>query len=731
MSDGSGQHPTLPTLDPNWKLYTKSQRTQLWNEFMHNLELHKRPKLIAARETRLFSRHSRPGDPPPPQHAEHSLPDPHAPGQSGTEHEDAQTGAENQSPHSVSDIAAATPSSAGELVQFSARLTARIRHAERLMEVPLFTDPYAGLFCSEDAVASQFDHTHFLYRKMFTRFTKITGGARMDEFRAHYAREALRLRLYRAARPFIAVRTRWIDDLIRVWVRTLSANLPAETVRGSGEADGLEGKTITSSTTAPATLQIMILGCGFDTRAYRLGVLVTPQVTAPNQISGKPVLHFYEVDQREVLQFKESRLAKYVRDEKVNITRCHGNFAGRSSQLAPRLRLACERPTQEQDEVSIEDDVQDATFPRNAKHEDEFKVILYTLAERGKGLDASKARKIEFEATRSQLMSGVSGPKDTVPDEETKSNDGVPAVVRTSWVLDCIAKGFNPYLPTLIIIEGVLMYLPRFQADELLGLASALASCNPASRIIGDTYSPAARSEVGGSYYAMFQSGVAREELKSWLTSVGLDMTFKGVFAQQPHERSDNMEAVLAACAETFLPTCEVKWNDDEVTYVDYCRFGYNVAAKELLKRAQESGEASTNYEEMLQSLIEELTEEAREAWQREHELSKNLSKCSSPIEEGKSDSAARFMPHTEPLAGIDKVLVHAKHCPSLQTTRTLLSSGYSLRFHKYLLQLEMEKTGKTEMAELTKCLCTRAFPKVETVEYLTFIARPHIRMKR
>lgn len=73
-----------------------------------------------------------------------------------------------------------------QLIQFSARLTARIRDAETRyadtlsqfpqhatnLRPPLVTDPLAHLFCGVGGVSSEFDHTHFLYRKMWSRYAE-------------------------------------------------------------------------------------------------------------------------------------------------------------------------------------------------------------------------------------------------------------------------------------------------------------------------------------------------------------------------------------------------------------------------------------------------------------------------------------------------------------------------------------------------------------------------------
>ncbi len=159
-----------------------------------------------------------------------------------------------------------TPTNDTELVQFSARLTARIRHAERTVPNPLFHDPYARLFCNEDAVASKFDHTHFLFRKMFHRYT-AAGGSDPNVFKALYDAQASQLQQSRAKRPYIPVRTRLVDDICTWWTQSLRDNKNFAKTESKDAAvaipETVQGQVVIVGSGTLENRSLMLCSCSF------------------------------------------------------------------------------------------------------------------------------------------------------------------------------------------------------------------------------------------------------------------------------------------------------------------------------------------------------------------------------------------------------------------------------------------------------------------------------------
>lgn len=180
-----------------------------------------------------------------------------------------------------------TERDSGETVQFSARLTARIRFAEAQQQPPLFIDPYSSSFGGLGSVSSEYGHTHFLYRRMASQF-KREGGTNMPALLTLYKKEAQRLQDNREKLPYVSVRTRIIDDMCEKWIGDVEiANL----------ASSFHTSTSTQKSSKPCapTSQLVLIGCGFDARAYRLPFLQNTSV--------------FELDQKDVIEYKDSKLS--------------------------------------------------------------------------------------------------------------------------------------------------------------------------------------------------------------------------------------------------------------------------------------------------------------------------------------------------------------------------------------------------------------------------------------
>lgn len=141
-------------------------------------------------------------------------------------------------------------------ISFSCRLVAMLRAQETKRPDALFQDPYAELLAGGLQI-----HSNYLYRK-YGRL-RADGKLKGEEWREKAAEAAKEDMRKRERRPFIAVRTRWMDEIVQ---RESEHGLP----------------------------QLVILGSGLDTRSHRLKCLANTTV--------------FELDRPHVLSYKEDKL---------------------------------------------------------------------------------------------------------------------------------------------------------------------------------------------------------------------------------------------------------------------------------------------------------------------------------------------------------------------------------------------------------------------------------------
>lgn len=274
---------------------------------------------------------------------------------------------------------------APDTVQFSARLTARIRMAEAARPFPLVQDAVAPLFGGNESVSSSFDHTHFLYRRMASLFKRDFPAAQFPHlgataacpadpaFVTAYRSFSRRLRRRRALLPHIPVRTRIFDEVTTHWLRQVDAH------NADRRAQGL----------APLPAQVVILGAGFDSRAYRLPIFGDDSVTsdstqssdvsASNESSGAASAQsgdntntsvegtrfervtVFEVDQHDVLAYKQSVLSPSTPFPQTVYPRGH---PARASGSAPQSADSATGTTTDTASASAETVESDPAYPR-------------------------------------------------------------------------------------------------------------------------------------------------------------------------------------------------------------------------------------------------------------------------------------------------------------------------------------------------------------------------------
>lgn len=135
-----------------------------------------------------------------------------------------------------------------------------LRARETKRPYALFSDPFA-----EELAGGIQIHSNYLYRK-YGRL-RADGKLQGEGWREQAAKAAKEDMEKRERRPFIAVRTRWIDDAIREQVK--KAPLP----------------------------QLVILGSGLDTRSHRLPCLQNTTI--------------YELDRVHILRYKKEKLKQH------------------------------------------------------------------------------------------------------------------------------------------------------------------------------------------------------------------------------------------------------------------------------------------------------------------------------------------------------------------------------------------------------------------------------------
>lgn len=399
-----------------------------------------------------------------------------------------------------------------ELVQFSARLTARIRAAESKLDAPLYRDALAQQFCASDAVSSDFDHTHFLYRQMWTRYARV-GGVDIEIFQREYQANRARLQERRARKPYVSARTRLVDDLVAEWVGDCLLRWPGQRP------------------------QVVLVGSGFDTRAYRLGCL------APCDV--------FEVDQEGVQIFKARRLdgvtdaaAARAQGRLVDVAAYAAatTVAGAATERAA-TSLSCDPEAGEAGTAKGNEAALGQAVPQCARrlvrlvgdvgsrensnslklrvrqHEGVLDAASVVGSGDGSGTASGRGREAAGKTVQdgegmvrvkcltvsvgTDRLSYYQVPRAFCTDEAerdatwpgaySRAPDAIPPSPalqrRGGWVISLLDGGLCPDRPTLWLAEGLLMYLVEAQAEDALTAMRDLCAGHPGSAVFADVFS--------------------------------------------------------------------------------------------------------------------------------------------------------------------------------------------------------------------------------------------------
>ena len=349
-------------------------------------------------------------------------------------------------------------------IAWSARILAATRAEEtgRTASPPLVVDPLAARLAHPDSDSSPtlssgsgssdeygsrrmwLHHTHFHFR----RIQDSTDAAEVARLRA----EADELNRDKAERPDTLIRARYIDQLI-------AATFAPSTVQ---QPD------------APHFRQLVLLGAGLDTRAYRCECLAGVRV--------------YEVDRAEVLTYKQAILQQAKAELK----------AASVEYIVGELRTAGEGETA------------DAAVHRKKGRKREKAEAELDLS---KARDRRALQVIQQKRSKQQQTAAQAAAPPTTEDRQLQDHSTTPAPSASidtpsapAWSAALQASGtFDPSQPTVWVAEGLCMYLTFSQLSSLLRTAASL--CPPPSLLCFDHVTAKL-----GRWHRLFSSALSRAD---------------------------------------------------------------------------------------------------------------------------------------------------------------------------------------------------------------------------
>jgi len=351
--------------------------------------------------------------------------------------------------------AAAVPLSQKEKgkVQYSALLTASLRAQESARSDALFNDPFAAML--SDGMSTR--HAHFVYRRY-----------KLEE-REQYAdqakQEVAEILKDKEERPFISVRTRYVDDYLSERVSAL--------------------RRLSQDEQEPLRLQIVMLGAGLDSRPYRLQCLAPQSMHGASTGSVAPApessaceckrqqlqeqITVYELDHAGTIDYKQRKLSQVP--ALCRVVRGSADFTaapGDLSSLAywpPVHAGAVTAATAPPGDDSVSHPISTGRIKPSSS-------ILPSKADCACvmcGRESQTASAEVCDDPSTDAVSGVQlGPKD-------------PA-----WLHALAHMGFRCDVTTIWIAEGVLMYLNRHHVCWMLQSMAKASSRAPLSALCAD-----------------------------------------------------------------------------------------------------------------------------------------------------------------------------------------------------------------------------------------------------
>ena len=379
-------------------------------------------------------------------------------------------------------------------IAWSARILAatRAEETQRTASPPLVIDPLAHILAYPDGDSRASDssssisptsdaeynsrrmwlhHTHFHFRRVRDK----RDLAEVERLRV----EADAINREAAERPDTLIRCRYIDQCIAAEAVTVAAAPAVSTEAAARSA-------------SPAFKQLVLLGAGLDTRAYRCAALAGVRV--------------YEVDRAEVLAYKQSVLQR--NEVKAELKAQSVEYiVGELTQAS--TNPAVEKPTNTMGKKGVS---------RTAKKKREKAESELDLT---KARDRRALQAIQLKRSKQQQQRHIHSPAvdpcqpqpysaESSTSASTSSSAVLPPtpapVPIPAWSTALLASPtFDPSLPTCWVLEGLCMYLTPTQLEALLSTAASL--CSSPSLLCFDHVT----SRLG-RWHRLFSSSFSRDE---------------------------------------------------------------------------------------------------------------------------------------------------------------------------------------------------------------------------
>ena len=350
-------------------------------------------------------------------------------------------------------------------IAWSARILAatRAEETERTTSPPLVVDPLAVHLAyphnsgdgSDEYGARRMwlHHTHFHFRRIQDRADE----AEVARLRA----EADELNQDKAERPDTLIRCRYIDQLIAATVA------PPTTGQQPNAAPGFS--------------QLVLLGAGLDTRAYRCDCLAGVRV--------------YEVDRAEVLAYKQAVLQQ-----------CKAELKAASVEYVVG-ELSKTAGTEQAEASDTYAHGQRVGNKGKRREKAEEKLDLSKARDRRALQVIQRKRSKQHDAAAQSVVSQAADSSQPQPQPLTSaSSTSLDTSSAPAWTTALLASAtFDPTVPTIWVLEGLCMYLTPAQMSSLLRTAASLC---PLSSILCFDHVTAKL----GRWHRLFSSALSRAD---------------------------------------------------------------------------------------------------------------------------------------------------------------------------------------------------------------------------
>lgn len=381
-----------------------------------------------------------------------------------------------------------------DAVAFSARLTASIRAAETQRVDPqtgapaadrLVVDPFAAALAGDHRPHTHFVHRRYQAQRLITTAAAATAttadttapaptatadtkapaetasspSPSASAVAAVEAAAAEAVRAERAARPFLLVRTRLFDDIVTRWA-TRHAPPPPPPPPTAAAAAVATAATAIAATPAPTAAsplpQIVLLGAGLDSRAYRLPALAHARV--------------FEFDRPSVIAYKRAALDTPSAGDNAKADTAPANTLTAATATTTATSTATP-PSASADAKTVAPDKQPAVAAVHAPVTTPAVVVAASLVRVAGDLVAACACRVCHRSRLDEPIAATTATAATTTSGSTAATVAAPACTcgaAVCWLQALREAGFRADAATLWVCEGVLMYLPPHTVAPLL-----------------------------------------------------------------------------------------------------------------------------------------------------------------------------------------------------------------------------------------------------------------------